>query len=183
MSAHEKPWRAVLKFWFEELEPRQHFVKDEALDGVIRERFEHTHQQACDEQLQGWRQNADGQLAEIIVLDQFTRNLYRNDPRAWAQDKLALQLARAMVQTGSDQLISAKRRPYVYMPYMHAESLDAQNESVDLFTALGSESHLKFAHLHRNVIKSFGRFPYRTDLLARVSTADVIVYVDKHGSF
>jgi len=183
MSAEEKPWLAVLTFWFEELEPRQHFVKDETLDGLIRQRFALTHQKACDEKLQDWRQHADGQLAEIIVLDQFTRNLYRDDPRAWAQDKLALQLARAMVKTGSDQKLSAKQRPFVYMPYMHDESLDAQNESVELFTALDSESHLKFARLHRDVIESFGRFPYRNELLGRVSTAEEIAYVEKHGSF
>ena len=183
MSEDKKPWSAVLKFWFEELEPRQHFVKDVELDDLIRQRFGRTHHQACDENLQDWRQNADGQLAEIIVLDQFTRNLYRNDPHAWSQDKLALQLARAMVQTGSDQKISAKRRPFVYMPYMHAESLDAQNESVALFTALDSESHLKFAHLHRDVIEKFGRFPYRNELLGRISTTEEIAYVEKHGSF
>jgi len=182
-SNEEKPWQAVLDFWFDELEPRQHFVKDATLDGEIRKRFEHVHHQACNEQLQEWRVTPTGQLAEIIVLDQFSRNLYRDDPRAWSQDNQALRLAKAMVEDNSDQEIPALQRPFVYMPYMHAESLDVQMESVALFTALGNESNLKFALLHRDVIEKFGRFPYRNELLGRESTSEELAYAEKHGSF
>ena len=133
--------------------------------------------------LRTWRGSADGRLAEIIVLDQFSRNIYRDDPRAWAQDDLALSLAKEMVVQQLDGEIAIERRAYVYMPYMHSEDIEMQHESVRLFGASGLESNLKFAILHRDVIAQFGRFPYRNELLGRVSTEAELAYVEKHGSF
>lgn len=173
----------VLDFWFKELKPAQHFKKDPSVDAEIARRFASQHQNAASGKLARWRTTADGRLAEIIVLDQFSRNLFRDDARAWEQDDLALSLAREMVGLGLDTDIALERRAYVYMPYMHNEDIDDQHESVRLFGLPGLESNLKFAILHRDVIAQFGRFPYRNELLGRDSTPDELVYIDKHGSF
>lgn len=173
----------VLSFWFEELEPEQHFKKDKQLDAEISRRFLPLHQRACADQLKPWRSSAGGRLAEIIILDQFSRNLYRDDPRAWAQDGQALALAMEMVASKQDLALVVSRRVFAYMPYMHSEDLKVQQESVQLFTGLGLDSNLKFARAHRDVIQQFGRFPYRNDLLGRDSSAAEIDYIEKHGSF
>ena len=173
----------VLSFWFDELEPKQHFKKDPNLDAEISRRFLNLHQRAAAGELQTWRGTACGRLAEIIVLDQFSRNIFRNDARAWAQDEQALVLATEMVELELDQALETPRRVFAYLPYMHSEDLAAQVESVRLFTDLGLESNLKFARLHHDVIARFGRFPYRNDLLGRRSSPDEIDYVEKHGSF
>jgi len=173
----------ILRFWFDELEPTQHFKKDEHLDAEIARRFSIVHQQATAGELAHWRDSADGRLAEIIVLDQFSRNLFRNDAQAWAQDEQALMRADEMVELELDSAIDADRRAFVYMPFMHSERLEIQEESLRLFEKLGSESNLKFAILHLEVIREFGRFPYRNELLGRESSAAEIAYVEKHGSF
>lgn len=173
----------VLTFWFTELKPAQHFRKDEKVDLEISRRFTEVHQLASAGRLAGWRSCTQGRLAEIIVLDQFSRNLFRDDPRAWAQDDQALTLAKEMVELGLDQDLETDRRTYVYMPFMHSESRQIQDESVRLFERLGRESNLKYAILHRDLIKQFGRFPYRNPLLGRESTPAEVEYTRTHGSF
>lgn len=173
----------VINFWFEELKREQHFKKDVELDREIARRFSGLHELACAGELAGWRDSPPGRLAEIIVLDQFSRNLFRDDRRAWAQDSSALSLAKEMVAQTLDESIDKGRRSFVYMPYMHSEDISAQDESVRLFQKLGDESSLKFAILHRDVIAQFGRFPYRNEVLGRISTTAELDYVEKHGSF
>ncbi len=176
-------YEEVLSFWFDELEPRQHFKKDVQLDAEIARRFANMHKRATDGELQMWRGSVGGRLAEIIVLDQFSRNIYRDDARAWSNDRLALALAQEMVELQLDMNLVAPRRVFAYLPYMHSEDIAAQRESVRLFTELGLESNLKFAVLHHDVVARFGRFPYRNALLGRQSSPAEMEYVEQHGSF
>ncbi len=114
--------QAILDFWFTELTPKDHFAKDAALDEAIRTRFGVTLEAAARCELFAWRATSEGRLAEVLVLDQFSRNVYRDTPRAFAQDALALALAQELVASGQDRSLSLAQRSFAYMPYMHSES-------------------------------------------------------------
>lgn len=177
----------ILHFWFEELTDKQHFAKDTALDELIRTRFTATLQAAARCELFAWRQtatgaSAEGALAEIIVLDQFSRNVYRDTPRAFAQDALALALAQVMVANGQDQLLSPTQRRFAYMPYMHSESPLIHTQAVQLFTQPGLEGVLDFELRHQAIIDRFGRFPHRNALIGRVSTPEELAFLSGPGS-
>lgn len=172
----------VLTFWFDESTPRQHFGKDPAFDEAIRTRFGALHTQAAAGELWHWRNTPEGRLAEIIVLDQFSRNLFRDQPGAFAQDAMALVLAQEALGTGADRLLTPPRRAFLYMPFMHSESRRIQEESVRLFGASGLDSNLRFAHAHKAIIDRFGRYPHRNAILGRPSTAEEIAFLQTPGS-
>ncbi len=167
----------ILHFWFEELTAKQHFVKDPSLDAAIGARFGATVQAAARGELFGWRTSAQGRLAEILVLDQFSRNIYRDTPGAFAQDAMALTLAQELVASGQDQSLTAGERGFAYMPYMHSESPLVHQESVRLFTELGAEGQLLYAHQHKAIIDRFGRYPHRNAILGRASSAEEIAFL------
>lgn len=177
MSPHD-----ILAFWFDELQPRQHFVKDPAIDKVISERFGKIHAAASRGELHAWRDTPQGRLAEIIVIDQFSRNLFRNDPRAFACDPMALALAQEAVRAGADQELPAAQQAFVYMPYMHSESPLIHALAVELFARPGLEGNLKFEHAHKAIIDRFGRYPHRNAVLGRTSTADETAFLAGPGS-
>lgn len=172
----------ILQFWFEELTPRQHFVKDPLIDGAMHRRFGATLEAASRCELFGWRGTAQGRLAEILVLDQFSRNIFRDTARAFAQDRLALMLAQELVASGQDRSLSPERRVFVYMPYMHSESLVIHKQAVALFTQPGMESNLDFEMRHKDIIERFGRFPHRNQLLQRASSPPEIAFLSEPGS-
>lgn len=172
----------VLHFWFDQSTPQQWFQKDDAFDAAIRERFAALNASAAQGELWQWRSTAAGRLAEIIVLDQFSRNLFRGDARSFAQDGMALVLAQEAVARGDDAAVPAERRAFVYMPYMHSESLAVQNESVRLFSALGHANNLDFARRHQAIVERFGRFPHRNAVLGRNSTAAETAFLQEPGS-
>jgi uncharacterized protein (DUF924 family) len=132
--------------------------------------------------LAGWRKTGKGRLAEIIVLDQFSRNLFRDDPRAYAADPLALALAQEAIAADIPTAFSAKRRVFFYLPFMHSESRLVQTQSVRLFEGLGLAKNLDFARQHQAVIERFGRFPHRNAALGRTSTPEEIAYLAEPGS-
>ncbi|MGQ4877591.1 DUF924 family protein [Billgrantia sp. LNSP4103-1] len=173
---------AVIAFWFEELEPVQWFRKDAELDAQIRRRFAALHQAAAAGELWQWRDTAQGRLAEILVLDQFSRNLYRDDPRAFVQDPLALVLAQEAVARGVDRELDVSRRSFLYMPYMHSESLKIHDEALRLFDQPGLEENLRFEHLHRDILLRFGRYPHRNVILGRESSAEELTFLEQPGS-
>ncbi|CAG1013760.1 hypothetical protein BURC_00511 [Burkholderiaceae bacterium] len=180
---------AVLDFWFGAGDaPRaEWFRKDPAFDALIAERFGPLVEQALAGELHDWARQSDTALARILLLDQFTRNIFRDSARAFAGDALALAAARAMVAAGQDLQLPPLGRAFVYLPFEHAEELAAQDEAVRLFTALAAHSPLvqemlDYAHRHRAVIERFGRFPHRNDLLERESTADEIAFLREPGS-
>jgi uncharacterized protein (DUF924 family) len=164
---------------------REWFVKSEAFDAVLRERFGAAVEAALGGTLPAaW---ADAPLAEILLLDQFTRNIFRGTPRAFAGDARALVLARAVVARGDDQRLDPVQRPFAYLPFEHAEDAACQDEAVRLFTALAAgdarfAGTLDYAHRHRDVILRFGRFPHRNAVLGRASSADELAYLATPGS-
>ena len=172
----------ILHFWFEELVEKQHFAKDAALDELIRTRFGNTLEAAARCELFVWRASLDGRLAEIIVLDQFSRNVYRDTPRAFAQDALALSLAQELVASGQDRALSTAQRRFAYMPYMHSESALIHVQAVRLFTQPGLENNLDFELRHQAIIERFCRYPHRNTILGRASTAEEIAFLNEPGS-
>ena len=173
---------AVLEFWFEELTPQQHFAKDAALDAAIAQRFGPTLAAAARGELSGWRASTLGRLAEIVVLDQFSRNVWRDTPRAFAQDGMALVLAQELVASGHDRALPPAQRAFAYMPYMHSESAAIHAQSVRLFAQPGLEGNLPFALSHRAIIERFGRYPHRNAVLGRASTDEELAFLREPGS-
>ena len=172
----------ILHFWFEELTAKQHFVKDAALDETIRARFGDTLEAAARCELFAWRATPEGRLAEIIVLDQFSRNVYRDTPRAFAQDALALVLAQELVARTQDRSLPSAQRVFAYMPYMHSESALVHTQAVALFTQLGIPDNLNFELRHKAIIDRFGRYPHRNAILGRSSSAEELAFLSEPGS-
>ncbi len=174
--------RSVLDFWFGALSSADWWKKDKALDERIRSTFEPLHQKACRCELWGWRASAEGRLAEIIVLDQFSRNIYRDQPGAFAQDPLALALAQEAVACGADAALPAEQRSFLYLPYMHSESAAIHEQAVQLFSAPGLEKNLEFEHAHKAIIDRFGRYPHRNAILGRPSSEEEKDFLQQPGS-
>lgn len=167
----------VIKFWFEELTPADWWKKSDELDQTIKDRFEAIHTQGMKGELSHWRGTAVGRLAEILVLDQFSRNIYRNDARAFASDGMALILAQECVRHGFDKDLAMAKRKFIYMPFMHSESLEVHNEAIELFSVEGMEDNLKFERAHRDIIVRFGRYPHRNEIMGRESTEEEIEFL------
>ena len=172
----------ILTFWFEELSPRQRFAKDAVLDEAIRTRFGNMLQAAARCELFAWRASPQGRLAEIVVLDQFSRNVYRDTPRAFAQDALALVLAQVLVASGQDRSLAVAQRVFAYMPFMHSESALVHAQAVTLFSQPGMENNLDFELRHKAIIDRFGRFPHRNATLGRTSCAEELAFLGEPGS-
>jgi uncharacterized protein (DUF924 family) len=172
----------VLGFWFDELMPGEWWMKDTALDQQIRERFSDIHAQACRCELFAWRSSAKGRLAEILVLDQFSRNMHRDSPLAFANDPLALALAQEAIDRKSDQELEQVQRTFMYMPFMHSESPQIHEIAVGLFEQNGLEANLDFELKHKRIIDRFGRYPHRNAILGRVSTPEEIAFLSEPGS-
>ncbi|KKB77747.1 membrane protein [Devosia soli] len=171
----------VLKFWFEDHGPEDWFAGKPEFDAEIAETFSQTHAHVAKSEAWEWRATPKGRLAEIIVLDQFSRQLFRGKPEAFAQDRMALVLAQEMVGQGLDMRFEQPQRGFIYLPFMHAESAAIQSASVRLYEALGDEDQLKFAVDHKAVIDRFGRFPFRNAALGRVSTEEERDYMAEQG--
>ncbi len=172
----------ILDFWFTEITPKQWFSVEASFDTTIRERFSATHQQATLGELYTWRATPAGRLAEVIVLDQFSRNMYRGTAQAFAFDAIALVLAQEAVALGADQELPSSQRPFLFMPYMHSESARIHEVAVTLFQAPGMENNLDFEHRHKAIIDRFGRYPHRNEILGRTSTPEEQEFLEKPGS-
>jgi len=172
----------ILKFWFEEIDHSQWWSKNDEFDQQIRERFAEIHAQAIRCELFAWRKDAAGRLAEIIVLDQFSRNLFRNSPLSFANDSLALVLSQEAISVGVDQELSPIQRSFLYMPFMHSESLLIHGIAMDLYQKNGIPSYYDFEIKHQDIIKRFGRYPHRNKILGRVSTKEEIEFLKHPGS-
>jgi len=173
---------SILDFWFEAIDRSLWFKKDIGFDRLLIERFGALHAQATLGELYTWRESAQGRLAEIIVLDQFSRNLFRDSPKAFAQDGMALVLAQEAVRFGADAELSAQQRVFLYMPYMHSESLAIHETAVELFTRNGIAGNLDFELKHKAIIERFGRYPHRNAILDRASTAEETAFLSQPGS-
>lgn len=176
-------YQDILDFWFDPENRSKHFAKDDEFDQLIRERFFLTWQEACQEGLVERKQTMEGYLALIIVLDQFSRNLFRDSAKAFEQDELALVLAKKLVADDRFAELPIEYRNVALMPFMHAENQTVQEESVDLFTRFGDEKKLKYARIHKGIIDQFGRFPHRNRVLGRQSSLEEINYLSAFQGF
>lgn len=172
----------VLAFWFDETPPDTWFAKDAVLDAAIAERFGRLRDAVLASGAAGWADEPDTLLAAIILLDQFSRNIYRGRGEAFAGDALALNLTHRALARGWDAAIPVERRAFLYMPLMHAEDREEQRLSVQCFTKLGNPDNLDFARQHRAVIDRFGRFPSRNAALGRASTEAEKAYLSQPGA-
>lgn len=175
-------FETVLHFWFEEIKPAQWFTKDEQFDRQIEQRFSDVHIQAAQCELFRWRQHGRGRLAEIIVLDQFSRNIFRGSGHAFAFDPLALALAQEAVMHGVDQQLPPMQRGFIYLPFMHSESPAIHNVAEQLYRQEGMESGLHWELKHKAIIDRFGRYPHRNASLGRASTDREIAFLQQPGS-
>jgi uncharacterized protein (DUF924 family) len=168
----ELPWvDAVLQFWFQELSGAQWFAKNAVLDARIRERFLAIREQLMandGSDISGPRTT----LAAVVVLDQFSRNMFRNDPRAFAADALARQIATIAIEQGFDRSMSEEERMFLYMPFQHSEDRADQARALELMQSLNNKNWTHFARIHKELIDRFGRFPHRNAVLNRQSTAE-----------
>ncbi len=175
-------YQQVLRFWFEETQPAQWWKKDEAFDRQIAARFSDLHAMAARCELFEWRREARGRLAEIIVLDQFSRNMFRGQPASFAHDALALALAQEAVAAGVAELLNPVERSFLYMPYMHSESLAIHALAVELFRNNNTPGNFEYELKHKAIIERFGRYPHRNAILGRASTAEEAEFLKQPGS-
>jgi uncharacterized protein (DUF924 family) len=170
-------WQKVIQFWFKEAGPEAWFNKDAAFDQELRDRFGALHEKARHGELFQWRENMHGRLAEILVLDQFSRNMFRDQPQSFAQDGMALALAQEALRDPGYKELPVEQRAFLYMPFMHSESRAIHEIAVKLFSEKGLEQNLKFEFLHKEIIDRFGRYPHRNEVLGRQSTPEEIEYL------
>lgn len=175
-------YQEILAFWFDECDPSQWFKKDLAFDTLIKERFLTLHTQVSQGEKWAWRTTIKGRLAEIIVLDQFSRNLFRDTPQSFAYDGMALVLAQEAMTTGDLDQLTTQQRAFLYMPLMHSESLVIHDEALKCFDEEGMENNLDFEKKHRDILIRFGRYPHRNKLLGRTSTPEELAFLKEPGS-
>ncbi|HOH03184.1 MAG: hypothetical protein BWY17_05172 [Deltaproteobacteria bacterium ADurb.Bin207] len=175
-------YQEILDFWFRELEPTQWWQKDEQLDALIRRRFGHWHEQAMAGEWCAWRESAAGSLAEVIILDQFSRNIYRGKPESFLSDPMALALAQCAIAKEFDRALPPTERGFLYMPFMHSESRLIHEQAVKLFESLGNAHSLEFEYKHKRIIDRFGRYPHRNPILGRESSAEELEFLTQPDS-
>jgi uncharacterized protein (DUF924 family) len=175
-------YQSVLQFWFEEISPAQWWKVDAEFDRLIVDRFADIHRRATRSELFEWRAEPRGRLAEVIVLDQFSRNMYRGDRLAFAADTIALALAQEAVAAKADGTLSPEERVFLYMPYMHSESKVIHEVAERLFKESAPKSNYDFELRHKAIIDRFGRYPHRNAMLGRQSTEEELVFLAQPGS-
>ena len=168
----------VVDFWFVQHGRDDWFGGKAEFDAELAAQFAETHAHVARGEAYTWRGTPDGRLAELIVLDQFSRQLFRKRPEAFAQDGMALALAQEAVAGGHDRAVEPVRRMFFYLPYMHSESLVIHEESLRLHQRLGGEESIKFELAHQDVLRRFGRYPRRNAALGRTSTAEELDYIN-----
>lgn len=175
--------KEILAFWLDEIGPDGWYKSDETLDARIRDRFMGAWQDACDGKFSLWLTYPSGALAYIILTDQFTRNMFRGKGQAFASDPLALAVAKSAIRQGYDLKIDAPARQFFYLPLMHSENLSDQDRCVRLMVERmpDTDNNLLHARAHREVIRQFGRFPYRNDALSRDVTRVEAEYIAQGG--
>jgi len=172
----------ILTFWFEEIEPKTWWIADPDFDAQLRKRFLPVLTRAIQGELFSWRDSPQGRLAEIIVLDQFSRNIFRDTPAAFAQDPMALALAQEAVAAGALQALSQVERGFLLMPYMHSESRTIHLVAEALFREWAPDGSYDYELKHKAIIDRFGRYPHRNAVLGRASTSEELAFLQQPGS-
>lgn len=175
-------YQDILDFWFSPETQPNWFAKSDQFDQSLKEKFGDILEQASKAELWSWRKNADGRLAEILILDQFSRNIFRDTPRAFAQDSLALALAQEAISQDLDKQLSPEQRSFLYMPFMHSESKLIHEFALKLFQRLGNPENLEYEIKHKIIIDRFGRYPHRNQILGRESTEEELSFLTQPDS-
>ena len=170
----------IVTFWREAGKERW-WKKDDAFDAEIRARYLALWEEARAGGLSSWRASDDGLLGLVIVLDQFPRNMFRDDARTYATDPLAREVASQAIAAGADRRVDPSLRQFLYMPFMHSEALDDQQRCVALFRAIGDPEQAEYADSHADIVRRFGRFPHRNKILGRATTAEEQAFLDEGG--
>ena len=173
---------SIIDFWFNAIESKYWFKKDDEFDLLLSAQFSQLHESAAKSELYTWRTSAEGRLAEIIVLDQFSRNIHRNTVLAFASDPLALALAQEAVAHGCHNELDVIKQLFLFMPYMHSESESIHEVAVELFNNTGLDKTIEYELKHQSVIKQFGRYPHRNKILSRESSEEELAFLEKPGS-
>ncbi|MEE4409290.1 MULTISPECIES: DUF924 family protein [unclassified Serratia (in: enterobacteria)] len=174
--------KQIIDFWFEEIDPVMWFKKDDDFDSRLQVRFGELWHAAAAGELAHWRDTIEGRLAEVIVLDQFSRNLYRGTPRAFSSDCMALVLAQEAIRSGQCEQLSREQRGFLYLPFMHSESAVIHRQALALYTELNNGEQLEFELRHKAIIDRFGRYPHRNAILGRMSTPEEEEFLQQPGS-
>ncbi|HPF78573.1 MAG TPA: DUF924 family protein [Alphaproteobacteria bacterium] len=174
----------ILDFWFVETQPAQWFQVNEDFDNLIRDRFAEPYEMGARGEFDNWQNSADGALALCILLDQMPRNMFRGTPKAFATDKKALVIAKYALSKGLDQVLSAQKRRFVYLPFEHSENINDQRRCVELFEKMKDDDPLgyDYALRHLKVIEKFDRFPHRNKILGRDNTPEEEEYLAQPGA-
>jgi uncharacterized protein (DUF924 family) len=167
----------IINFWFNQLEPKDWFSKNTQLDQDISSKFKVFHEKVSQCELYSWRNTPEGALAEIIVLDQFSRNIYRDKPQSFQKDTLALALSQEAISKKFDRLLTPIKKSFFYMAFMHSESIIIHEQAVKLFKQEGLEVYYDFELKHKVIIDRFGRYPHRNKILGRESTAEESIFL------
>ena len=179
---HDVTPTEIVGFWFSAPVRPMHFRKSQEFDKQITDKFLSIYETASRGELNDWSSTAQGALALILTLDQFPRNIFRDDRRSFESDRLARRASKTAIEHGFESQYTVEQRSFLYMPFMHSEDLNEQDYSVVQYEKLGVESSLKFAIAHRDIIERFGRFPHRNEILARASTPREIEFLKQLGS-
>ena len=182
MMVSESP-QSIVEFWFSDKVRPLWFHSTQEFDDTLRKRFELLWQQAAANMLDSWAESPEGALALVIMLDQFPLNMFRGDPLCFSTEAKSRDIASLAVEHNFDENLTAEQKAFLYMPFMHSESIPDQEKSVALFKAAGLEENLKFARHHRDIVRRFGRFPHRNEILGRTSTAAEIAYLQSDEAF
>lgn len=174
-------WQDIIDFWFHPDNVPLHFSGGEDFDNKIREKFLDTWKAGSEGLLVHWRKDIKGRLAEIIVLDQFSRNLFRDDIRTYTQDKMAIALAQEVVNHPDYDTLSSSEKKYILLPFMHSESLELHDWANEHFLAINDENFMHYENMHRAVLEEFGRYPYQNVDLDRESTPEELKSLEENS--
>ena len=172
----------ILTFWFHEIEPKRWWKKDKKFDELLRYRFLNIYYDAINSKLKSWRISEKGRLAEIIVIDQFSRNLFRDKPDAYYHDSLAIFLSKELIHLKLHLKLNKHEKIFTFMPFMHSEIFEDQIISLSLYSNLGIKENFRSALKHFNIIRKFGRFHHRNKILNRKSTEEELAFLTTPGS-
>ncbi len=170
-------YNEIINFWFKEADKSNWFAKNDEFDQLLISKYSEIHSKAIKCELYQWRDNPKGRLAEIIILDQFSRNMFRDSPLSFAYDSLALALSQEAIMLKVDKELTKIERSFLYMPFMHSESLKIHEIAIDLYKKNDIESNLQYEIKHKEIISKFGRYPHRNKILNRKSTKEELLFL------
>ena len=182
MNKYDANIKHIIDFWFQECKPKDWFKKDKKFDLLIEQRFLKLVENALQNKLKFWKKSIDGSIALILLLDQFTRNIFRDNAKSFSGDQIALAITFNCIDAGHLEVVNEPKRQFILVPMMHSEILDIQEKSLPLFKKYTNQRVYQFALRHRNVIKRFGRFPHRNKILDRLSSQQEIKFLEEPGS-